>query len=329
LPKPFGPLLAAVELGVFIVMPVVREIKYWFSRGGDIVKTRRSKVWILVFSLFVLMSIVPWDGRLSSQALYRPVKLAIFTAPGDAQLIELSVKDGEQVVAGQPLLFLQSDDLAFQLKAEQAKQVAATWQLSATGIDQKRRENMGVIIADQQRANTRVNSLQEELSNYLIETPQSGIVSIASPDLKVGDWVGKNSPLIELYDVSSREVVTYVEEHDLPRIHVGQKALFIAEQSMLKAIDVVVSRVDSDATRQLPEGVLASTMGGDILVRQAKDQWVPERSIYRVILKPMHNSEILPVNYSRGDVVIYADAESWLGKYAMNIAAVLRREVGF
>jgi len=27
--------------------------------------------------------------------------------------------------------------------------------------------------------------------------------------------------------------------------------------------------------------------------------------------------------------VIYADAESWLGKYAMNIAAVLRREVGF
>ena len=329
LPKPFGPLLAAVELGVFIVMPVFREIKYWFSRGGDIVKTRRSKVWILVFSLFVLMSIVPWDGRLSSQALYRPVKLAIFTSPGDAQLIELSVKDGEQVVAGQPLLFLQSDDLAFQLKAEQAKQVAATWQLSATGIDQKRRENMGVIIADQQRANTRVNSLQEELSNYLIETPQSGIVSIASPDLKVGDWVGKNSPLIELYDVSSREVVTYVEEHDLPRIHVGQKALFVAEHSMLKAIDMVVSRVDSDATRQLPEGVLASTMGGDILVRQAKDQWVPERSIYRVILKPMHNSEILPVNYSRGDVVIYADAESWLGKYAMNIAAVLRREVGF
>ena len=188
---------------------------------------------------------------------------------------------------------------------------------------------MGVIIADQQRANTRVTSLEEELSNYQVEASQSGIVVFATQDLKAGDWVGKNSPLIELYDATNREVVTYVEEHDLPRVRVGQQALFVAEQSMLQTIDMVVSRVDSDATRQLPEGVLASTMGGDILVRQAKDQWVPERSIYRVILKPMHNSAILPVNYSRGDVVIYAEAESWLGKYAINIAAVLRREVGF
>ena len=328
-PKPFGPLLAAVELGVFIVMPVIRELRVWWDRGDVILRSRRTKVLLVMLSFLLLIALLPWDGRLGSQALYRPVKIAIVSAPGSAQLASLDVQDGQQVLAGAPLLSLRSDDVAFQLKAEEVKNRAAQWQISASGIDQKRRENLGVIIADQQRANTRMQNLQVELSSYHIEAPESGIVIFASKELAVGDWVGKNEPLLDLYSVSDREVVAYVEERDLKRVRPGQKAMFFAEQSPFGDLSLDVIRVDSDATRQLPEGLLASTTGGDILVRKVHDQLVPERAIYRVILKPSDQFQTLPMTYTRGDVVIYADGESWLGEYVINIAAVFRREFGF
>ncbi len=329
LPKPFGPLLAGIELGVFIAMPVIKEMMFWLSRGSEIVQSRRSKVWFAGLVGLFILAVVPWDGRLQSQALYRPVKLANVSAPGPAQISEINVQDGASVVTGQALLTLRSDDLAFQLEAEKAKQVAAQWQMSASGIDEKRRENLGVIVADQQRANTRVANISAELMNYQITAPSSGVVSLANPDVLVGDWIGQNDSLLEIYHNEQREVVTYIDESSLHRVRAGQRAVFVGEHSMFAGVDLVVARVDSDATRQLPEGVLASTMGGEILVREASQQLVPERAIYRVLLQPADGSAVLPFQYSRGQVVIRADGEAWLGKYALSAAAVLRREIGF
>ncbi|HSG62714.1 MAG TPA: HlyD family efflux transporter periplasmic adaptor subunit, partial [Pseudomonadales bacterium] len=329
LPKPFGPLLAAIELGVFIVMPVLRELKVWWSRGQDIVKTRRSKAWLAGLFVLMMLAVIPWDGRLQSQALFRPVKMAIVSAPGAAQISQWTVMDGAPVAEGQVLLELQSDDLAYQLAAEEAKQVAAQWQVSASGIDEKRREKLGVIMADQRRADTRVANIQTELGEYRILATSRGVASLINPDLKVGDWVGKNEHLLDLYDENAREVVTYIDERSLGRVRPGQRAVFVAEQSMFSAVSLTVIRVDSDATRQLPEGVLASTLGGEILVREANGILVPERSLYRVMLQPSDGEQGLPFQYARGQVVIHADGESWLGKYALSAAAVMRRELGF
>ena len=329
LPKPFGPLLAIVELGVFIIMPVLKEGQVWISRRSDIMQSKRSKFWFFGLLLALLVAVIPWDGRLQSQGLYRPVKLAIVSAPGAAQIMSLPIVDGEDVVEGEPLIELRSEDLAFQLAAERAKLQAAQWQVSASGIDEKRRANLGVIMADQQRASTQVDNLRSELMDYRITASQAGFVSLANPDLSEGDWVGKNDHLLDLYSADTREVVTYIDERSLSRVRPGQRAVFVAEQSMFAGIELEVVRVDSDATRQLLEGLLASTMGGEILVREASQQLVPERAIYRVMLKPSEGSASLPFQYSRGQVVIHADGESWLGKYALSIAAVLRRELGF
>lgn len=328
-PKPFGPLLAGIELGVFILMPVVREWLYWFQRREDILKTRRSKRWMMVLAAVFLIAVIPWDGRLQSQALYRPVKLAQISAPGAAQIAELNVYEGQIVKVGEPLLSLQAEDLVFQLAAEKSKQEESRWQLGASGIDDKRREKLGVIIADRQRANARVKKISDELQNYRLVAPLQGIVSLAHPDMAVGDWVEGSASLVSLFAADQREVVTYIDERSLSRVRPGQKAIFVGEASMFDGVELVVTRVDSDATRQLPEGVLASSMGGEILVRQSNGQLVPERAVYRVVLHPLNNAKDLPFHYTRGQISIHADGESWLGKYFLNFAAVIRRELGF
>jgi putative peptide zinc metalloprotease protein len=329
LPKPFGPLLAGIELGVFIIMPVVRELHVWSARRAEILSGRRSKFLLSVIILLGLLAVVPWDGRIHSQALYRPVKLALISSPGAAQISQILVVNGQYVEAGQPLVTLKADDLGFQLEAEKAKQLSAQWQLSASGIDDKRREKLGVILADQQRANTRVSNLREEMLNYQINAPQAGVVILPDPDIAVGDWVGQNTHIADLFDRSGREIVTYIDERSLSRVREGQRAIFIAEHSLLENMALIVKRVDSDATRQLQEGVLASTHGGEVLVREVNGMRIPEQAIYRVLLEPAETGKEMPVNMSRGQVVIYADTESWLGKYVLNAAAVLRREIGF
>jgi putative peptide zinc metalloprotease protein len=121
----------------------------------------------------------------------------------------------------------------------------------------------------------------------------------------------------------------YVTETDLKRLDKGNWGRFIPEGRGLWGSNLSIVSIDRDATRTLVDGALASTAGGDIIVRLQEKKIIPEQAIYRVRLKVDGWFPLNSEGYLRGNVVIYAWPKSILGDFIRSILVTLLREVGF
>lgn len=328
-PKPLGPLLAAVEIGWFILRPFVSEAAAWRERLPAIVRSARAWRTFALLGLLIGAAFVPWDGRVRSQGVLRPAAYFPIVAPGPARLDALAVDDGAAVAAGQTLMTLEAPDLVFQRKVAANKAATLQWQDQAAGLDPKIREQQPVIRAAREKVGAELAGLQGEQARYTPLAPFAGLFYRVHPDLRAGVWVGKNETLGVLVDPTTWLVETYLPEAQLGRIALGDTGRFYAETPDVADLPVRVERIDRDATRTLTEGLLASTRGGELLVRETKHELVPEVALYRVTLSldaaaPPALRQIL-----RGKVVLFGTPKGYMEEFTRAAAALFVREAGF
>ena len=80
----------------------------------------------------------------------------------------------------------------------------------------------------------------------------------------------------------------------------------------------------------LAEPLLASTHGGEVLIRERKGQRVPEHALYRVVLKVRDAEAAAAVGrVQRGQVVIDGTPKTLLGDVFRSALAVLIRDSGW
>ena len=106
--KFLGLILFAVEIGWFIVLPVVGELKIWWSLRGAMRERRRG--WLSVGGLACVMAalFVPWSDRISLPAVLESTPHATIYAPAPGRIVELAVKEGRRVGVGDRLVTLES-----------------------------------------------------------------------------------------------------------------------------------------------------------------------------------------------------------------------------
>ena len=120
-----------------------------------------------------------------------------------------------------------------------------------------------------------------------------------------------------------------MDEESIARISVGDRALFIRDSGAGPLLELQVSSIDKDASRQLPRRELASVSGGHVLTRPKGDKLIPERAIYRVAFSVAEFPQELSRSQWRGNVLIEARPEPALWRHLRHAAAVLVREMGF
>ncbi len=328
-PKPLGPFLAAVEIAWFILLPIWREAKDWQKRLPAIVISPRAWLTLVLLGLALSAALLPWDRRVSSQGLLRPAEHFPITAPGSARIKALPVANGQQVGKGQLLIRLEAPDLGFQQQAAASRAASLQWQAHAAGVDPKLREQQQVIEAARGRVGAEIAGIRDEQDRYSPRAPFAGRLYLSHPDLRPGNWVGKNERLGILADTSRWLVETYLPEAQLSRIKVGDRGHFYSETPDVAELPLRIERIDRDATRILSDGILASTRGGKLLVRESGQSLVPETALYRVTLSletayAPNNPQIL-----RGQVVLLGTPAGFLDEFARAAAALFVKEAGF
>jgi putative peptide zinc metalloprotease protein len=328
-PKPLGPFLAAVEIAWFILLPIWRELKDWRNRLTAILRSPRAWLTLSLLGLALSAAIVPWDRRVSSQGLLRPAEHFPVTAPGSARIKALPVANGERVEQGQILILLEAPDLGFQQQAATSRAASLQWQAYAAGVDPKLREQQQVIEAARGKVGAEIAGIRDEQNRYTPVAPFTGRLYLSHPDLRPGNWVGKNEKLGVLADTSRWLVETYLPEAQLNRINVGDLGHFYSETPDVAELALRVERIDRDATRVLSDGILASTRGGELLVRESGQSLVPETALYRVTLSletsyAPNNPQIL-----RGHIVLQGTPAGFLDEFARAAAALFVKEAGF
>lgn len=328
-PKPFGPILAAVEITWFIALPVWSELKMWKRSMNTILRRFRTYVTLGLLAGAIGTAFVPWDTRVQSQGLLKPAELYPIFAPGAARIHALSVEDGRDVSAGNLLITLEAPDLGAQ------KQVAATrvenlhWQVESAGVDPTLRAQRQVREQEMGRARQELRTIEAEQARYLLTAPFAGRVFLTDPDIQPGSWIAKNEKLAVVANTQRWIVDTYLPESELTRVQPGDTGRFYSETPGLADLPVRIERIDRDATRVLADAELSSLHGGVLPSRGNGEYVVPEGALYHVVLSVAAPYTPQAAKILRGKLTINGEPKAWAESFLRSAAALFIRESGF
>ncbi|WP_083271743.1 HlyD family efflux transporter periplasmic adaptor subunit [Alteromonas lipolytica] len=328
-PKPLGPILGAVEIYWFIGKPLWTEIYAWFEMRKEIMSRSRSLKTVLVLAVLIGIAILPWDPRVSAQGVLKLPVAQTLTVPASGMIARVSVMSGQQVSAGQELMQLESPDLAFELASLTKRQQQLEQQISLSQLLNRERQRLPVL--QSQLANVKVDSarIKAQLAQLQITAQTDGKFVASELDLRQGDWLAERTIIGKVLDESALSAHVYLEQSSVKRVSVGDTAVFYAESGVIAPLALTVVRIDSDTTRNLTDGILASVHGGDVGITEKESQRVPEDALYQVVLRPQVPDSNAVDNELRGRVVIYGKSQSWLGDHLRYAAAIFQREAGF
>ena len=327
--KAAGILLFLVEIIWFVLLPVWVEVKEWRTRWDSIKDSkvaRRNTAWAL---LLLLVFAVPWPSRITASGVFRPAEVYQVYAPAGAQVAEMPLANGAQVKADEVMFKLAAPDLERRWQRANARVTSSSWQAAAAGVDAEQLQNLQVLQEEQAMAAAELASVQTEVGQYSPKAPFAGRLLDIDPDLRPGTWVQRNEQLGILVKDERWIVETYLDEESVRRVEAGDGGIFVSDARSGPVLQLVVLSVDRDATRVLPDGLLATVTGGSVLTREKKGQYFPERAVYRVVLSAHESNERFSGRSWRGSVSIRGEWEAPGVGFLRSALALLWRESGF
>jgi len=321
--KALGIFLFAVEVGWFIVLPVMRELRHWWRQRAA-VPTRWRRAHVIVLLGLGVILLVPWRAQVHGYGVARAAQQVRVYSPFPARLQQLHAAG--RVAAGATLIELEQPDIAARLHGTEASLHALDGQLSALLADP---QGIGQQAAMRQRAAVQVgeaSAAQAERARLQLRAPFAGIWSDLDPDRRPGQWVGSGESLGVLYDPTHWRVDAYIKQEDVPRLRVGDRVHFYPKGSA-RRLDGQVASIASTRARQLDWPALADRYGGPIATAKNADGLAPRLPVFHVVIdlaEPLPHPREAP-----GEVQIAGQRRSLLASAGTWVAATFLRESGF
>lgn len=328
-PKPLGPLLAAIEFGWFIVLPILSEINIWVKIRLMILRSYRTWLTLAVLGTILVVLVIPWDRRIYSQGLLQPAQYLFIVAPEAAQVSLLPVGDGSLVSQNEELIHLDSPLLAYQQNVVKTQIANLRWLVETAGVDTQLREKQLVLKEELGKAQAELIGIEQNFSRYRPSAPFPGHFYWMDPNLRIGNWVAKDERLGVLSNTSEWLVETYLTEQNLHRLVIGDVGKFYSQTPDVVQLQLWVKDINYDAVHVLPEGILSSTHGGELPARDTAYGTVPEVSIYRVSLTLQTPYRPAAPRILPGHVVLLGEPKNFLAEFIHFIIALFVREAGF
>ncbi|NVK00546.1 MAG: HlyD family efflux transporter periplasmic adaptor subunit [Oceanospirillaceae bacterium] len=327
-PKPLGPLLAWVELYWFIFKPILGELKIWYERRSDIVRTRRSLLTLFVLLLFAGLVSIPWDSRIDAVAVLKPAEQYNLTLRSAARLESIVVESGTRVEQGVLLARFKNPDLEFERRQLETRLAGIERLLQNRSVNDELRERSQVLTSDAAKLRSEIDGINEKLVALEVRAPAAGTVYWEDLDLNSGSWLEERTTLGQIIVEDKPVVVAYVDQLNLSRIELGARGKLFFDSGVIAPLNVELSSIATDATRVLNDTMLGSVNGGEILARSRGDQVIPETAIYQLRLEPQ-DDYLGDLSILQGHLTLYGEPQAWITPYWRTALATYRREAGF
>ncbi|MDO9103624.1 MAG: biotin/lipoyl-binding protein [Methylovulum sp.] len=326
--KALGLGLFAVEIGWFIMLPMIKEIAVWRA----IITTRQSTVrprltWLIPLLALALL-FIPWRSHVLIPGLLNAEAEFTLYSSQAAQVRRILVHEGDTVKTGQVLIELNSPDLDFDITSAEHKLAELTEQLASQSLDSDLAWHNPMDLQALQSARAELNGLKEAQQKLTLRATFPGYIRDLSDVLQEGEWLAKDEAL-GVVETTRANAVAYTEEADLALLQMGSKGRFYPEGGDLPTFPVQIIAIDQTGTRQLTRAELASIYGGEIAVREDEHHHlIPTQAIYRVLLQ----AETPPWKQAvsvRGRIALETPPESLIRRVLRSSIAVLIRESGW
>ncbi|WJM83200.1 HlyD family efflux transporter periplasmic adaptor subunit [Pectobacterium brasiliense] len=328
--KLLGMLLFAIEIGYFVVMPVVNEVREWSKRRKDYRMNRNMTTTLVVSTVVLLLLMIPWQRGVYAPALLRAEQQSSLYMPVPAMIQRIDVKVGQPVQAGQTLFTLSSDALAHEQKQLERQIATLNWQSTFQVFNKEAAGDHQRVKQEHEAALQKLQVLQRQSEQLTVRAPIDGVVADMTTPLETGEWLGQGEWLAVVTKPTGGLVEAFVSEKDWQRLRTGAKGTFYLQDVSRSSLPLTIVEIASTATRDLnaaPE--LASIYGGDIAtLSDSQRKLHPEQAVYRVLLSLPDDYRAQP-QVLRGTVVMDGEVQSLLIRGWKVVSAVLIRELSF
>ena len=326
--KLLGLFLMMVEIGWFIMLPIVKEIKYWIEQRQHMQWNRNTLATLSAVLIAIGILFIPWKSRIEAPGLLKIAAHTELFMPFPGKLERILVSKGKTVKAGQALVQFNSSDLDARLEQSKIKIESLKWEVSFHGQEKNLNDRHLVALTELESAVSEYDGLMDEHKRLTVRAPFDGEIIEVNDLLNTGEWIAKDEPLLTVGQFDAYQIEAFLTEDHLGQVQSGAEAKFYPEQLDWPVMPCRIARIDNAAALQLPP-VFTSRYSGSIAIRgNNRDSLVPETSVYRVWLQPMKIDQ--SINRAiKGNVLIEGKPESIALSLWRQIAAVVIRESGF
>jgi putative peptide zinc metalloprotease protein len=298
--KAAGIILFAVEMGWFVVLPIWKELKVWWTlkdkwQGNSV--ARRTGVLVLV--VLVILAL-PWHTEISGEGYWQADPYTRMYPPTPARLSKIVVAEGQAVHKGDVLFVLESPSTDWQLQAAQERIEGIKSQLAGTVDSANLLEKKLALEQQLAEAQAELASQSEDNHRLQIVAPHDGVFRDLDNGLYPGAWLGMSRLLGSVVGTDSSVAQVFVNEADVAKIKIGASAKILTRRSDANSFTAVVTDIDNMATLNLPKPMLASPYGGPIAAQAGqKGEMTAHESLYRVTLKTdgtANERQLVPVS---------------------------------
>lgn len=262
-----GQFLAIWVLVGGLIWPNAKAIKKLVTSPAT--KTRKWKVMrrfmILFGTAFFLLAVIPLPSRTTVQGVVLADPEASLYANSEGLLSEIFVKDGELVRDGELLFVLERDSLQVELEAMDARFVAtqARLRVAQTSGEGGLADAIGRELDALADGMAQIRQ-QMEFTN--IHAERDGTWMFAEPTPTRGALISRGTSLGWIIRDGSRRIVAQIPQKAGDDLAAGVTAVSVlVTASDRREVPLAQISYRTDATRSLPDPLLADRLGGPVL----------------------------------------------------------------
>lgn len=322
--KVLGIILFLVEIYVFVLGPIVKEIAAWWHLRGQAGAVHRRLPWLLV--LLAFLSLIPLPAKIISPAFIQASGHQIIYPPFPAKIKSIHVQNGETVAQGQLLFVLTSPRLDMEIELSEKT-------IAQLKIRLKREQNSGSSIEKSLLTHATLFQHEAELAGYLeqrkrlsVHAPFAGRITAVPPWMRQGSAVNRTTRLGAVFTPDQVVFLAYLREEQLEGLDTGRPVFFYPEHGA--RIVCRIKELEKATSMILQDNIMASVYGGELPVREDREKrLVLEQGYYRVWLTARQPLSLQRVE--TGHAVFSRPPYSRVLDWGKKILAVLIRESGF
>ena len=227
-----------------------------------------SAILTAILVLMVTPALAAQDGSVVASAVVVPAQISRLSFLTSAPVKEISVKEGDEVTAGQTLIMLNTPDLEYNvLAAEQAfrsRQAYAELQRYKRVLDIRKGKKFWDVVPPEvrQKADAEAVGAQAALEVAQASLAQSTLFApfdahVASINVMPGEFVHENQVVLTLATLNALQLeTTDLSERDIPKVKIGAPVSIFIEALNQELTGKVISISPK-----------ADTVGGDVVFK--------------------------------------------------------------
>lgn len=203
----------------------------------------------IIVAVLAVTYFMPWDYRISANAILEGEIERVITSPEEGYLKEAPVRPGDLVEAGATLATLDDRDLQLEkLKwSGKLKQVSKEYREALAFHEQSQ---IGILRSQLAQAEAQLEILEHKLNRIIISSPISAVIVSGDYTRALGSPVERGQVLYKVSPLENYRVVLQVDESDVSEIAVGLKGELTLSAAAEETFDMEVVKITPVATAE-------------------------------------------------------------------------------